>query len=197
MMLQNINDVILCRVFPSTLTKITQIWFHRLSQKSVSSFDDLAEKFKTQFITNIPPAKSIHNLRVYKQEVNESLRSYLDRFNKVAIQIENLSDETTIEAMKNRMQLGKLKDDIMIEEPSTFSEVMAMAIKLIKMDEGRRMWREDDKTPIKNEDRSESRKLRPQHPFFRSSVGGPVSGFKKEVKNYTPLNALKTTIHCQ
>ena len=40
--------------------------------------------------------------------------------------------------MKNGMRLGKLKDDIMIEEPSTFSEVMAMATKLTKMDEDRR-----------------------------------------------------------
>ena len=126
---------------------------------------------------------------MYRQEFNESLRSYLDRFNKVAMQIENLSDETAIEAMNNGPRLGKLKDDIMIEEPSTFSEIMAMAIKLIKMDEDRRLRREYDKTPIKNEDRSESRRPRPQRPFFRSSAGGLASGFRKEVKNYIPLNA--------
>ena len=66
-----------------------------------------------------------------KQEVNWSLRSYLDRFNKIAIQIENLSDETAIEAMKNGTRLRKLKDKIMTKEPKTFSEVMAMATKLI------------------------------------------------------------------
>ena len=55
------------------------------------------------------------------------------------MQIENLSDETAIKAMKNGTWLGKLKDDIMIEEPSTFFEVMVMATKLIKMDEDRRL----------------------------------------------------------
>ena len=68
--------------------------------------------------------------------------------------IENLSDETAIEAMKNGTRLGKLKDKIMTKEPTTFSEMMAMATKLIKMDEDRRLRREDDKIPIKNEDRS-------------------------------------------
>ena len=109
MMLQNVNNGILCRVFPSTLTEIAQRWFHQLSQNSVSSFDELAEQFRARFVTNIPPAKSIHDLRMCKQEANESLRSYLDRFNKVAMQIQNLSDETAIEAMKNGTRLGRLK----------------------------------------------------------------------------------------
>ena len=122
------------------------------------------------------------------------MRSYLDRFNKVAIQIENLSDETAIEVIKNGKRLGKLKDKIMIKEPKNFSEVMVMAIKLIKMDEDRRLRREDDKIPIKNEDRSESKRFRPQRPFFRSSVGDPTSGFRKEVKNYTPLNTPRSKV---
>ena len=127
----------------------------------VSSFDELAKQFRAQFVTNIPPAKSIHDLWVYKQEANESLRSYLDRFNKVAMQIHNLSDEMAIEAMKNGTRLGRLKDDIMVQETSTFTEAMAMATKLIKMNEDRRLWREDDKMLIKNDDRSESRRPRP------------------------------------
>ena len=73
-----------------------------------------------------------------KQEAIESLRSYLDRFNKVAIQIENLSNEVAIEAMKNGTRLGKLKDKIMTKEPTTFSKVMSMAMKLIKLYEDKR-----------------------------------------------------------
>ena len=100
-----------------------------------------------------------------------------------------MSDETAIEALKNGTRLGRLKDDIMVYEPSTFTEAMAMATKLIKMNEDRRLWREDDKMLIKNDDRSESRRSRPQRPFFRSSTGSTASGYQKEVENYTPLNA--------
>ena len=160
----------------------------------MSSFDELAEQFRAQFVTNIPPAKSIHDLRVCKQEANESLKSYLDRFNKVAMQIQNLSDKTAIEAMKNGMRLGRLKDDIMVQEPSTFTEAMAMATKLIKMDEDRRLRREDDKMPIKNDDRSESRRPRLQRPFFRSSTGSIASGYQKEVEKYTPLNTPRSKV---
>ena len=72
-------------------------------------------------MTNILPAKSIYDLRVCKQKANESLRSFLDRFNKVIMQIQNLSNETAIEAMKNGTRLGRLKDDIMVQDPSTFT----------------------------------------------------------------------------
>ena len=99
-----------------------------------------------------------------------------------------------VEAMKNGTWLEKLKNDIMIEKPKTFSEVMVMATKLIKMDKHRRLWRKDDKTPLKNEDRFESRRPRLQCPFFRSSTGSPASEFRKEVKNYTPLNAPRSKV---
>ena len=79
--------------------------------------------------------------------------------------------------MKNGTRLGRLKDDIMVYEPSTFTEAMVMATKLIKMDEDRRLQCEDDKMPIKNDDKSESRRSKPQRPFFRSSTGSTASGY--------------------
>ena len=110
------------------------------------------------------------------------------------MQIENLSDETAIEAMKNGTRLGKLKDKIMTKEPITFSEVMAMETKLIKMDEDRRLRRKDDKAPLKNEERFEPRRPRPQHPYFRGLAGSPSSKFRKEIENYTPLNAPRSKV---
>ena len=101
--------------------------------------------------------------------------------------IENLSDEMVIEAMKNGMWLGKLKDKIMTKEPTTFSEMMEMATKLIKIDEDRRLRREDDKAPLKNEEKSEPRSPRPQRPYFRGSAGSPASGFRKEIEKNTSL----------
>ena len=44
--------------------------------------------------------------------------------------------------------MGKLKDKIMTKEPTTFSEVMFMAMKLIKLDKDRRLRYDDDRTPF-------------------------------------------------
>ena len=59
------------------------------------------------------------------------------------------------------------------------------------MDKDKRLRREDDKTTNKNEDGYESRRPRPQLSFFSSSAGGPASGFRKKVENYTPLSTLR------
>ena len=85
--------------------------------------------------------------------------------------------------MKNGTWLGRLKDDIMVQEPSTFTEAMAMITKLIKMDEDTRLWREDEKMPIKNDDRFKSVRPRPQHPFSRNLAGNIASRLRKEVEN--------------
>ena len=92
--------------------------------------------------------------------------------------------------MKNGTRLGKLKDKIMTKEPTTFSKVMAMAMKLIKLDEDTWMHRDDDRVPFKRDERSEYMRSSVQFPYLRGSVGS----FKKEVKSYTPLNAPKSHI---
>ena len=50
------------------------------------------------------------------------------------MRIQNLSDEIAIKALKNGTWLGRLKDDILVYEPYTFTEAMVMATRLIKMD---------------------------------------------------------------
>ena len=194
MMLQNVNDATMCRVFPSTLTKIAQRWFHQLSNHSISSFEELVKKFRPRLITNVPPTKSINDLRACKQESAEMLRCYLDRFNKVAIQIEKLSDEQAIEALKNETCLGMLRDKINIKEPTTFSKAMAMATKLIKMDEDRRLRPYDDKATSKREERFKPRRTRPQHSYSRGPITGHASSFRKEVESYTPLNIIRLKV---
>ena len=62
MMLQNINDAIMCRVFPTTLTNTAQRWFHRLLKNFIATFEELIEQFRIRFITNNLPKKSINEL---------------------------------------------------------------------------------------------------------------------------------------
>ena len=73
---------------------------------------------------------------------------------------------------------------------------MAMATRLIDMDEDRRLRQDDDKMPSINDDKFGFKRSRPQRPFLRGSAGGPTVGFIKEVDNYnyTPLNAPRSKV---
>lgn len=46
MLLQNINNMVLCRVFPSTFTRLAQKWYQHLSANSIHDFKELAYTFK-------------------------------------------------------------------------------------------------------------------------------------------------------
>ena len=68
-------------------------------------------------------------------------------------------------------------------KPATFTEAMAMATRLIDMDEDRRLRQDDDKMPSRNDDKFGFRRSWPQRNFLRDSVGGPTVEFRKEIDN--------------
>ena len=88
-----------------------------------------------------------------QQEESETLRSYLDRFNKVTMQVEHLSDEAMTDALKKGIWMGKLRDMIMTKKTHTFSEVMIITIKLIDLDENRKMRKKDEERVPKGKEK--------------------------------------------
>lgn len=57
MKLQDVNNFILRRVFPSTLTGLAQKWYQHLSPSSINNFTQLTIAFKSKFIACIPLKK--------------------------------------------------------------------------------------------------------------------------------------------
>ncbi|XP_068498574.1 uncharacterized protein [Phaseolus vulgaris] len=71
-----------CKVFPTSLQGEPLTWFTELPPNSIDDFDVLAAKFSTQYATSRPHHMSSMSLLVVQQEKGESLRTFLDRFNK-------------------------------------------------------------------------------------------------------------------
>ena len=46
------DDVILCRVFPTSLKGATLTWYNGLPARSIDNFDTLFERFSVQYTTN-------------------------------------------------------------------------------------------------------------------------------------------------
>ena len=82
MHLQGVPDEIICRAFPSTLKGLTRIWFSKLSSNYISSFKELSAQFASHFIGGHRYKKSTTCLMNIKQQEDETLRSYITRFNK-------------------------------------------------------------------------------------------------------------------
>ncbi|KAJ9132689.1 hypothetical protein P3X46_033529 [Hevea brasiliensis] len=101
MQLQNVNDHILCRVFPSNLMGFAKKWYQHICPSLILRFQHLAVEFKQRFITCILPKELSSSLQKIRQNPGESLRSYVDRFNEKANQVKQLNYEIACAKIKN------------------------------------------------------------------------------------------------
>ena len=96
MHLQGVIDEIMCRAFPTTLKGPTRIWFSRLMPNSISTFKELSTQFASHFIGGHRYKKSTACLMSIKQRKDETLRSYIARFNKEVLLIDKADDKILV-----------------------------------------------------------------------------------------------------
>lgn len=74
MELQTHFDVLLYKVFPTTLTGTTLTWFNNLEVESIRTFGDLANSFMGRFIASILALQKTSYLEIVRQKRDESLQ---------------------------------------------------------------------------------------------------------------------------
>ena len=129
MNLQGIPDEIMCRAFPTTLKGLTRIWFNRLTPNSINSFKELSAQFASHFIGGHRYKKSTACLMNIKQQEDETLRSYITRFNKKALSIDEADDKILVAAFTNGLPKSKFLFSLYKNDPKTMSDVLYKATK--------------------------------------------------------------------
>ena len=80
MSLETHSDASWCKNFALTMTELTQTWFQYLLEVSVTSFDDLAARFMSQYAPFIRQPKQSIEMMKCRQRTEESLNEYIGRF---------------------------------------------------------------------------------------------------------------------
>ena len=88
MELHEYQDPVRCRAFAITLKGPALAWFNRLPPSSVSSFRELSIAFVSHFIGARTYRKPSYHLLTIKQGPQESLRSYVLRFNAESLKVD-------------------------------------------------------------------------------------------------------------
>ena len=135
MHLEGVVDEIMCRAFPTTLKGATRIWFSRLTPNSVSIFKELSAQFTAHFIGGYRYKKSITCLMSIKQRENETLRSYISRFNKEALLIDEVDDKILVVAFTNGLRKDKFLFSLYKNDPKIMSEVLYRATKYMNTED--------------------------------------------------------------
>ena len=89
------NEVILCKVFSTTLVGPTLAWFRQLPKKSVDSFKDLCTQFIKLYNSNRQQQKMMVDLHHLVQNEDELRQRYLARFIEVMNMIYDADSITT------------------------------------------------------------------------------------------------------
>ena len=129
MHLQGVPNEIMCRAFPTTLKGVARIWFSRLTPNLISTFEELSAQFTSHFIGGHRYKKSTACLMSIKQREDETLRSYITRFNKEAFSIDEADDKILVAAFTNGLRKGKFLFSLYKNDPKTMSEVLYRATK--------------------------------------------------------------------
>ena len=94
--LQGVLDEIMCRAYPTTLKGPTRAWFSKLTPNIVSTFKKLSGHFVMQFIEGQRHRRSSAAILSITQWEDESLRSYVTRFNKEAFLIDEVTTKSLL-----------------------------------------------------------------------------------------------------
>ena len=135
MHLQGVADEIMCGAFPTTLKGSTKIWFSRLILNSISTFKELSAQFATHFIGGQRYKKSTACLMNIRQQKDETMRSYITRFNKEALSIDEADDKILVVVFTNGLRKGKFLFSLYKNDPKTMLDVLYRATKYMNVED--------------------------------------------------------------
>ena len=135
-----------------TLKGAARIWFSQLMPNSISTLKELNAQFTTHFIGGHRYKKSTAYLMRIKQREDETLRSYISRFNKEALSINEADDKILIASFTNGLRKGKFLFSLYKNNLKTMSKVLYRATKYMNAEDALLAWEEKPRKRERQED---------------------------------------------
>ncbi|XP_061372006.1 uncharacterized protein LOC133314536 [Gastrolobium bilobum] len=174
MTLHGETDLLMCRTFPALLGGRALTWYTTLPTGSIASLDDLASKFQSHFATSRPVPKSVHSLEKIRQQSGESLRSFLDRFDKEALQVQGLDPKVQVHILLSGLRAGSFAYELVRHEITELEEVRKVAQEYMRVEEYKGSLADDaysqekaaskNKSPAEDSKKGHKGNQRPQQP---------------------------------
>ncbi|GLT99508.1 hypothetical protein SLE2022_169450 [Rubroshorea leprosula] len=194
MRIQNANDAMMCKVFPATLKSTARRWYHKLPRHSIDSFSQLAKLFSNKFASQREIKRTATELMQVNQKEGESLRDYMQRFNKATLDIDNIPDTICLSALLHGLKRGRFLDDLLENPPKTWNEVNDRSASFILSEDFQSSKRRADDKPNRGQEQQPRREEKK-----KQKVGeqwGKPAEFPKYA-SYIPLTLPRSQILAQ
>lgn len=91
---------ILCRSFPTTLKGAAREWFNKLPTSFIDNFEQLSSSFVRHFFRGQCLKRTADHLLTIKQGKKEPLRSYVTRFTRGMLEVDETDDKVQLTTFK-------------------------------------------------------------------------------------------------
>ncbi|XP_077228535.1 uncharacterized protein LOC143861500 [Tasmannia lanceolata] len=135
MLLHGASDGFLCRAFPTSLTKAARDWYSWLKPNSIDSFEEFADDLVRHFMSSRRPRKTATSLMALRQEDGESLKAFVSRFNREALQVPNLDPSAATNALLAGAKSIEFRRTVACRNPHSLADLMVGAEAYISIDE--------------------------------------------------------------
>ncbi|KAI3465163.1 hypothetical protein Pfo_021826 [Paulownia fortunei] len=125
--LYDLSDATYCKIFRTTLTKRALSWFNQLPGGTITSFEQLTQRFLYQFSINRKYPKTTAYLFSITQKEGEPLCDYVNHFVEGVHKVPHINHELLAGIMQQNLQQGKFKDSIARKPPVTLEELLQRA----------------------------------------------------------------------
>nr|XP_023893169.1 uncharacterized protein LOC112005151 [Quercus suber] len=113
--------------FPTTLKGPARVWFSKIPHNIVTSFKELSKLFVNNFIGGQRHKRFSSSLLTIGQGENESLRSFITRFNRDALAVDEVDDKLLLAAFYNGVHSDLFIHKLYEQAPQTMVELVHSA----------------------------------------------------------------------
>ncbi|KAL0453283.1 UNVERIFIED_CONTAM: hypothetical protein Slati_1306400 [Sesamum latifolium] len=124
-----------CKVFRTTLSKCALAWFNQLPVGTISSLEQLTQRFLHRFSMNKRAPKMAAFLFTIRQKENEPFRDYMQRFMKAVHEVPHVNHELLASIIQQNLLLGRFNESIAGKPPSTMEDLLMRSQKYIRIEE--------------------------------------------------------------
>jgi len=139
------NDAVRCKVFVGTLAGTTLKWFDSLPRSSISSFAVLARTFVERFAANRSKLPKMADLFDVRQNPDETLREYLNRFCDACTNISSPNEEILVDAFVKGLRANTFSESLVRIPALSLSEIRSRATTHIEAEDVMRHKRRQEK----------------------------------------------------
>lgn len=151
MEIYNFSEAGYCKVFRSTLKKEASKWFNQLPVGSITGFEQLVQRFQTNFAINKKRPKTASYLFTVIQREGESLREYMIRFLQAVREVPHVNQELLPDIIQRTLKHRKFRESLAGKPPADLEELMARANKYVRIEEALELEQDQRKRPREEE----------------------------------------------